>query len=92
MSIDYDMVIHGAGIPGLTLALAMTRQLPDRKPRILLLDRQDLQVDVTVLQKPTSAMDFDSRVFALTYASKGLFERIGIWPGDAESGSIPMSR
>jgi 2-octaprenylphenol hydroxylase len=83
MSIDYDMVIHGAGIPGLTLALAMTRQLPDRKPRILLLDRQDLQVDVTVLQKPTSAMDFDSRVFALTYASKGLFERIGIWPGDA---------
>ncbi|MCW8964155.1 MAG: UbiH/UbiF/VisC/COQ6 family ubiquinone biosynthesis hydroxylase [Gammaproteobacteria bacterium] len=90
MNRRYDIVVHGAGIPGLALALLMVRQSPlAKKPSILLLDRHVLQVDPAVHEKPESVSDFDSRVFALTYASKRLFEEAGVWPGDHDSRVYP---
>lgn len=82
----YDIVIHGAGIPGLTLALLLSRPSDESTPRpppsILLLDRQLTQPDTSVHQLPESVTDFDLRVFALTYASKQVFMAAGVWPGD----------
>lgn len=78
----YDVVIHGAGIPGLALALGLVRGSAFHHPSILLLDRQVPQPHPEVHDAPDTVDDFDSRVFALTYASKCLFESIGVWPGD----------
>jgi len=89
MNRRYDIVIHGAGIPGLALALLMVRQSPANKPSILLVDRHALQEDPGVHEKPQSVTDFDSRVFALTYASKHLFEEAGVWPGDQDDRVYP---
>jgi len=83
MKPQYDIVINGAGIPGLTLALLLTRNALQQKPSILLLDRQQPEVpDEATLKKPASVDDYDLRVFALTAASKQILEMAGAWPGD----------
>ncbi len=89
MNQHYDLVIHGAGIPGLALALSLTRGEQARKPSILLIDRQPLQAQPTVHDSPESENDFDQRVFALTYASKALLDSIDVWPGDQAARVYP---
>ncbi|TNF92627.1 MAG: hypothetical protein EP297_13150, partial [Gammaproteobacteria bacterium] len=78
----YDIVIHGSGIPGMALALLLAKQANISRPSILLVDRQKYIADTGVQQQPVDKTDFDLRVFALTYASRQLFEIIGVWPGD----------
>lgn len=84
MTGNYDIVINGAGIAGLTLALLMTRHAGNNKPRVLILDRQPLVSDDSVHAQPVSIDDFDLRVFALTEASRQLLTTIGAWPETAE--------
>ena len=79
-----DIVINGAGIPGLLLALLLVREAGSAKPKILLLDRQQPQVDDSVHAQPQTVQDFDLRVFAITEASRQLFERAGAWPQAAQ--------
>lgn len=80
MDKQYDIIIHGAGIPGLALALTLVRGDASRKPSVLLLDRNRSQLRPQVHELPRSVNDFDNRVFALSYASKKLLENIAVWP------------
>lgn len=89
MNQHHDVVIQGAGIPGLVLALSLSRAEQATKPSILLIDRQPLQTQPDVQEQPESVKDFDLRVFALTYASKALLESIGVWPGDQATRVYP---
>ncbi len=82
MDKQYDIVIHGAGIPGLALALSLVRGIASRKPSVLLLDRNAPEFYPEIHEPPRSVNDFDSRVFALNHASKKLLESIAVWPGD----------
>lgn len=86
---DYDIVINGAGIPGLLLALLLDRECRPGQLRILLLDRSRPQPDEQLLQPPQSIDDFDLRVFAITEASRCLFERVNAWPGSASARVYP---
>ena len=79
----YDVVINGAGIPGLLLALLLTREAGASKPRVLLLDRQEPQVNDSLHAAPQSVNDFDLRVFAITEASRLLLARAGAWPQES---------
>jgi 2-octaprenylphenol hydroxylase len=65
-----DIIIVGAGIVGLTAALALAEGAPNL--RILLLDSKP------ITPKPLSA-EFDSRVFAINKASQALWQSLGVW-------------
>lgn len=67
-SCDYDIIIAGAGITGLTLACALVREAPAL--RLGLLDRRS---DEPECDTP------DSRVLALTRASERILTNLGIW-------------
>ncbi len=64
---NYDAVIVGGGAVGLSLALA--------------LGEQNLKVMLIEQQAPKAAMDdFDARTIALSFASKEIFDCLGVWP------------
>jgi len=92
MSNNYDIVINGAGIPGLTLALLLTRDSARGKPQILLLDRHPLVTNDALHEVPRSVDDFDLRVFALTEASRGLLEVAGAWPRERTERIYPYEQ
>tara|TARA_R110000787_G_scaffold147742_5_gene261601 strand:- start:6987 stop:8222 length:1236 start_codon:yes stop_codon:yes gene_type:complete len=77
---DYDVVVGGAGIVGATLALALARLseggaigAAGRRPlKIALIEPKQ------TVRAPT-ADAFDSRVVALTEASRLLLDALGIW-------------
>ncbi len=70
----YDLVIVGAGMAGAALALACS-ELP---LRIALLEAQTVRDGWPPLQE--SVVDYDSRVSALTEASRQLLMQLGVWP------------
>jgi 2-octaprenylphenol hydroxylase len=80
MTHDFDIVINGAGIPGLLLALLLEHESRRSPLRILLLDKFRPEPDDQVLSSPRSVNDFDLRVFAITEVSRQLFERVKVWP------------
>jgi 2-octaprenylphenol hydroxylase len=92
MTAQYDVVINGAGIPGLALALLLTRESRQNKPRILLLDRQPLIINDSVHETPQSVDDFDLRVFALTEASRRLLQAAGAWPAEMADRIYPYEQ
>lgn len=62
---DYDIIIVGGGIVGLSLALAL-------KPmRIAIIERAEPQIQ--------TQFDYDARSIALSYASYKIFKTIGVW-------------
>lgn len=81
MKQQYDVVIHGAGIPGLALALRLI-SMQKVSLSVLLIDRSPLRPQPLVHAPPQSVNSFDQRVYALTYASKALLQSINVWPGD----------
>ena len=73
ISYDYDIVIVGGGMVGLTLAQLLTRSLPGI--RIALIERQPLSTQNTPLQQSS----FDGRATALSATTVELFDDIGLW-------------
>ena len=71
----YDVAIVGGGMVGLTLGLALAQG--------------GLQVAVVDALAPDAVMDarFDGRVSALAFASRRLFESLGLWSALAPSAS-----
>jgi len=65
---DFDLLITGGGLVGLTLAIAM--------------DRAGLSCAIVDNQTPahTLAPDFDGRTCAIAYGSRLLLETLDIWP------------
>ncbi len=82
MDKSYDIVIHGAGISGLALALSLVRREAAYKPSVLLLDKNMPEFRPEFDIRPRSVNDFDNRVFALNHAGKKWLESIAVWPGD----------
>lgn len=68
-----DIAIVGGGMVGLSLALLLADQLPERK--ISLYEVQPFAEP----GKPSYQPSFDARTSALAYASRALFEAFGVW-------------
>ncbi len=72
---ERDIVIAGAGMVGMSLALLLRAQLPETIG-VTLLEGNQLSI-------PGDFQDtypaFDSRTTALSYSSRRIFENIGIW-------------
>jgi 2-polyprenylphenol 6-hydroxylase len=66
MNSNYDVLVVGGGIVGLTAALAMAR----RHYHVAVIDGGELTTNIDVP---------DARVFAINHASKTLFESLGVW-------------
>jgi 2-polyprenylphenol 6-hydroxylase len=64
---QFDVIVAGGGVIGLTAALAMAQ----RNFTVALLDAGDLQIKS--LEKP------DLRVYAINHASQTLFKQLGVW-------------
>ncbi|MFQ6021935.1 MAG: 2-octaprenyl-6-methoxyphenyl hydroxylase [Acidiferrobacterales bacterium] len=77
---DYDIVIVGGGLVGLSLACA--------------LGRSDLSVAVIESADLTAALvpSDDARTLALAYGSKRIFEGIGVWSDIQARGVTPIKR
>mgnify|MGYP006074525423 FL=1 len=70
---NYDMVIVGGGMVGISLALLLAQQQPDWK--ILLLEAQAYENS----DKHNHHPSFDSRSTALSWSSRKIFQAAGLW-------------
>ena len=77
MSNYRDIVIAGGGMVGVSLALQLAHSLPE-DTRILLVEGFPFPQPVTG-HRPDYHPAFDARSTALSYSSKLIYERIGIW-------------
>jgi ubiquinone biosynthesis UbiH/UbiF/VisC/COQ6 family hydroxylase len=68
---DYDVVVAGAGLVGLALAVALARA----GHRVALADR----AAVATPQPPASERDWDERVYAISPGSAALLHALGAW-------------
>lgn len=79
--IEFDVIIVGAGMVGLSMALMLSRAMEaDSGFKIALVDAQ--QVAINAEQKPTDInkiKQFDVRVSALTVKSQDIMDALGIW-------------
>lgn len=76
MSSQFEVVIVGGGIVGLSAAIAMVQ----RGFSVAVVDAGSLA---------PSAVSLDTRVYAINQASKQLLETLGVWPGIAASELAP---
>lgn len=77
---DYrDIVIAGGGMVGVSLALQLAHSLPE-ETRILLVEGFPFPQPLPG-HRPDYHPAFDARSTALSYSSKLIYERIGIWQG-----------
>jgi 2-octaprenyl-6-methoxyphenol hydroxylase len=65
---DYDLIIVGGGLVGISLALSLARH----KLRIALIETASYQSE----QPP----GYDDRAIALSFGSRRIFEGMGLWP------------
>lgn len=79
MSLDYDVLIIGGGIVGLTAALAMAQ----RHYSVAVIDAGSLTAD-------TSKMD--SRVYAINFASQTLLHQLGAWQHTDQQRASPYNQ
>ncbi|MFW1678085.1 FAD-dependent oxidoreductase [Pontibacter sp. JAM-7] len=76
-ALDADVIVVGAGMVGLTAALAMHQA----GFNVLLLEQRALQPEQAVADvEAASQQGFDPRVSALTCASQQIFSALGAWP------------
>ena len=78
-SVDFDVVIVGAGLVGLCLA----RALADSSLKLALVER--------VRPSGLDMGDWDARVYAISPASEALLQDLGAWPVAAER-MVPVTR
>ena len=78
---DYDVVIVGGGLVGISLALALGRVTPT-PPRVALIESHDYQQQ--------GLPSFDARTVALSYSSRQIFTALGLWQGIVEAGVAPI--
>ncbi|MBT3412002.1 MAG: 2-octaprenyl-6-methoxyphenyl hydroxylase [Halieaceae bacterium] len=77
MSAQFDIVIAGGGMVGISLALYLGEVLPAEK-RIALVEGFPFPESLPG-HKPEYHPSFDSRSTALSYSSKLIYQRLGVW-------------
>jgi 2-polyprenyl-6-methoxyphenol 4-hydroxylase len=75
---DYDVIIAGGGMVGISFALALDR-LSNGTLRILVAESFAIPTAPTSAA-PTYRPSFDARATALSYGSRCIFDNLGIWP------------
>ncbi|MCR4346048.1 MAG: UbiH/UbiF/VisC/COQ6 family ubiquinone biosynthesis hydroxylase [Sulfuricaulis sp.] len=78
MKSSYDIVIVGGGMVGAALACA----LGNSSLKVALLDRTPAP--------PSTDKEYDLRVSAITWASRALFENLGVWEGMERRRAAPV--
>lgn len=73
---DYDVIISGGGMAGLTMALACARE----SLRVAVIEAGDLQAQ--------HVPEFDGRVSAIAYGSKLMLDALGAWEGMKAYGEV----
>lgn len=79
---DFDVVIAGAGLVGLALAVALARS----GVRVAIVDR----ASVVTPEPPSSDDDWDSRIYAISPGSATLLHAIGAWQALANTRIAPI--
>lgn len=74
---NYDIVVIGAGMVGASFTQLLATRLADRPLSVLVVEA----VTPASMEQPS----FDSRSTALSFGSRIIFERMGVWPALAES-------
>ena len=73
---NYDIVIVGGGMVGISLALLLRAQRPWK---ILLVEAQELAAGDSPVTGAYSS-SFDARSTALSWSSRTIYQSIGVWP------------
>jgi 2-polyprenyl-6-methoxyphenol 4-hydroxylase len=73
---NYDIVIVGGGMVGISLALLLRAQQPWK---ILLVEAQELAAGDSPVTAAYSS-SFDARSTALSWSSRTIYQSIGVWP------------
>lgn len=81
VSADFDVVIVGGGLVGISLALALGRITPT-PPRVALIESHDYQLQ--------DLPSFDARTVALSYSSRQIFAALGLWQAIIDAGVAPI--
>jgi 2-polyprenyl-6-methoxyphenol 4-hydroxylase len=79
MAAEFDVIIAGGGLVGVSMACA--------------LDRHDLKVAVIEMHAPDSVNhpSYDERTVALTYSSRQILSALGVWPEiERSDGATPI--
>lgn len=75
-NLDYDLVIIGAGMAGLSLVHLLGQSI-EQGLKVALIERFPLpSIDIDEPQPPS----FDGRATALSYGTQQMFSQLGIWP------------
>ena len=82
---QYDVVIVGGGMVGATLACALNASSATHNLSVLIVDAQPQSDASNAAPHPS----FDSRSTALSAASRGILERIGLWQS-VQSSACPI--
>ena len=70
---DVDVLIIGAGLVGSSLACALSRLAGQHSLRLALVERHDLN------QAGDTPPSFDARASALSWGTRCIYERLGLW-------------
>jgi len=83
----YDLAIIGGGMVGASfaLALAQMQKRSSRKITILVIESK-MQSQIT-----DESADFDARTTALSYGSKKIYQRLGLW-GELLAAVVPIKK
>ena len=68
----YDIAIIGGGMVGISLALLLAQQ---KRWKVLVLESQSIQQG----EIPQYSPSFDARSTALSWSSRCIFEKLGVW-------------
>jgi 2-octaprenyl-6-methoxyphenol hydroxylase len=71
----YDVVVVGSGLVGGSFALMLSQLLSGRSLKLLCIDARPL----TPISDQTVATDFDARSTALSWGSRQIYEKFGLW-------------
>lgn len=78
---DYDIIIAGGGMVGASLALQLSSE-SDGALKILIVESFPLPLATNAA--PVYRPSFDARSSALSYGSRLILEKLGVWPALAE--------
>lgn len=77
MSVDYDVIVAGGGMVGISFALALDHL---GKGTLRILVAESFAIPNSTGGAPSYRPSFDARATALSYGSRRILENIGVWP------------